>query len=424
MKIAVIGGGSTYTPELVSGLSRERDKIGVRQLVLHDIDRERREVVGGLAARMLERQGFEGELTVTGELDRALDGADFVLLQIRVGGQAARLSDETVPLACGCIGQETTGAGGLGKALRTVPVVLGIAERVRELSSPDAWIVDFTNPVGIVTRSLLDAGHRAVGLCNVAIGFQRSFAKHLGVEPGDVVVDQVGLNHLTWIRAVHVDGRDVLPELMASHGEAIAQQAALPLHLLEELGVVPSSYLQYFYSHDAVLADQLGGVPRAAVVAEIERGLLDLYRDPALNEKPALLEQRGGAFYSEAATGLVGSLVSGDDTVHEVDIRNDGVLAGLADDDVVEVPARIQDGRIVPLPQEPLAPELLGLTQHVAAYERLAAKAAVTGDRAIARKALLAHPLIGQHPLNEELIELLLDAEAERLPRTGREAVA
>jgi 6-phospho-beta-glucosidase len=415
MKIAVIGGGSTYTPELVSGLSRERDKIGVRQLVLHDIDSERREIVGGLAERMLERQGFEGELIVTGDLDRALDGADFVLLQIRVGGQAARLSDETVPLACGCIGQETTGAGGFGKALRTVPVVLEIAERVRELSSPDAWIVDFTNPVGIVTRSLLDTGHRAVGLCNVAIGFQRSFAKHLGVEPGDVVVDQVGLNHLTWIRAVHVDGRDVLPALMASHGDAIAEQAALPLHLLEELGVVPSSYLQYFYTHDAVLAEQLGGVPRAEVVAEIERGLLDLYRDPALNEKPALLEQRGGAFYSEAATGLVASLVSTDGVVHEVDIRNEGTLDGLADDDVVEVPARVENGRLIPLPQAPLAPELLGLTQHVAAYERLAAQAAVTADPALARKALLAHPLIGQHPLNEELVELLLEAEsAER----------
>ena len=254
MKIAVIGGGSTYTPELVSGLSRERDKIDVRELVLHDIDEERREVVGGLAARMLERQGYAGELEVTGDLDRALDGADFVLIQIRVGGQQARLSDETVPLACGCIGQETTGAGGFAKALRTVPVVLEIAERVRELSSSDAWIVDFTNPVGIVTRSLLDAGHRAVGLCNVAIGFQRSFARLLGVQPGQVVVDQVGLNHLTWIRSVNVDGRDVLPELMASHGDAVAEQAALPRQLLEELGVVPSPYLQYFYRHDAILA--------------------------------------------------------------------------------------------------------------------------------------------------------------------------
>ncbi len=424
MKVAVVGGGSTYTPELVSGLSRERDKIDVRELVLHDIDAERRDVVGGLAARMLERQGYAGELQVTGDLDRALDGADFVLIQIRVGGQEARLSDETVPLACGCIGQETTGAGGFAKALRTVPVVLAIAERVRELSSPDAWIVDFTNPVGIVTRSLLDAGHRAVGLCNVAIGFQRSFARHLGVQPGQLVVNQVGLNHLTWIRSVSLDGRDVLPKLMASYGDAVADQAALPRELLDELGVVPSPYLQYFYRHDATLAGQLECTPRAEVVAEIERGLLELYRDPALNEKPALLEQRGGAFYSEAATGLVTSLVTGDDVVHEVDLRNEGTLPGLADDDVVEVPARVESGRLVPLPQAPLAPELLGLTQHVAAYERLAATAAVTGDAAIARKALLAHPLIGQHPLNEELVESLLAAEAKRLPRSGTEAMA
>jgi 6-phospho-beta-glucosidase len=417
MRIAVVGGGSTYTPELVSGLSRERDRIGVRELVLHDVDAERREVVGGLAARMLARQRWDGELTVTGDLDRALDGADFVLVQLRVGGQAARLGDETFPLACGCIGQETTGAGGLAKALRTVPVVLGIAERVRALSSPDAWIVDFTNPVGIVTRALLDDGHRAVGLCNVAIGFQRSFARHLGVEPEDVVVDQVGLNHLTWIRAVHHGGRDVLPELMARHGEAIAEQAALPLRLVEDLGVVPSSYLQYFYRHDAVLAEQLAGEPRASVVAEIERGLLELYRDPTLEEKPALLERRGGAYYSEAATGLVASLVSGDGAVHEVDVRNDGTLAGFADDDVVEVPARVEQGRIVPLPQEPLAPELQGLAQHMAAYERLAARAAVAGDPALARKALLAHPLVGQHPLNEELAQRMLDAELSRRPQ-------
>ena len=176
MKLAVIGAGSTYTPELVSGLSRDREQLDLRELVLHDIDSERLDVVGGMAQRMLERQAFPGELTLTGELDRALAGADFVLIQIRVGGQAARLSDESVPLACGCIGQETTGAGGFAKAMRTVPVMLEIADRARELA-PEAWIVDFTNPVGIVTRALLDAGHRAVGLCNVAIGFQRSFAR-------------------------------------------------------------------------------------------------------------------------------------------------------------------------------------------------------------------------------------------------------
>jgi len=260
----------------VSGLSRERERIDVRELVLHDIDAERREVVGGLAARMLARQGYDGELVVTDDLDRAVDGADFVLIQIRVGGQEARLSDETVPLMCGCIGQETTGAGGLGKALRTVPVVLEIAERVRERAAADAWIVDFTNPVGIVTRALLDAGHRAIGLCNVAIGFQRSFARRLGVEPERVQIDQVGLNHLSWVRFVRLDGEDVLPTLLAEHGEEIAAENGLPGRLLDELGAVPSYYLHYFYAHDRVLAEQLDGVPRAATVAKIERELLQM----------------------------------------------------------------------------------------------------------------------------------------------------
>jgi 6-phospho-beta-glucosidase len=408
MKLAVVGAGSTYTPELVSSLTR----VPVDELALMDVDGGRLDVVGGLARRMLARAGYEGGLTLTGDLDAAVEGASFVLVQIRVGGQAARLVDETVPLACGCIGQETTGAGGFAKAMRTVPVVLDIAERVRARAERDAWIVDFTNPVGIVTRALLDAGHRAVGLCNVAIGFQRSIARILGVEPGRVVVDQVGLNHLTWIRAVHVDGRDVLPELLADHGAELAEQSGSPLSLLEELGAIPSYYLHYFYAHDRVLAEQRDGVPRAQTVAEIERELLELYRDPGLAEKPALLEQRGGAFYSEAAVGLVASLTNDDGAVHEVDLRNAGTLPGLAADDVVEVPARVTRAGPEPLPQAPLAPELLGLVQHVAAYERLAAEAAVTRDPRTARMALLAHPLIGQLEQVDALVESLLRPEA------------
>ncbi len=404
MKVAVIGGGSTYTPELVSGLAG----LSVDELVLHDIDGERLEVVGGLARRILDRSAFAGELALTGDLDRTLDGADFVLLQLRVGGQAARLQDETVPLACGCIGQETTGAGGFAKAMRTVPVVLDIAAQVAARSASGAWIVDFTNPVGIVTRALLDAGHRAIGLCNVAIGFQRLFARMLGVEPGRVLVDQVGLNHLTWVRAVRVDGDDVLAGLLASHGDELADDVGLPRWLLDELGAVPSYYLHYFYAHDVVLAEQRTGVPRAATVAEIERELLEMYRDPSLTEKPALLEQRGGAYYSEAAVGLVASL-SGVDAgaVHMVDIRNHGALAGLADDDVVELPARVGPDGATALGQPPLAPELLGLVQHVAAYERLTAQAAVTRDEVTARKALLTHPLIGQHEIAAELLTVL-----------------
>jgi 6-phospho-beta-glucosidase len=401
VKIAVVGGGSTYTPELVSGLSR----LAVDELVLHDIDAERLEVVGGLAQRMLRRAGFEGRLVVTGDLDRALEGAAFVLIQIRVGGQAARLRDETFPLRCGCIGQETTGAGGFAKAMRTVPAVLEIARRAPR----DAWIVDFTNPVGIVTRALHDDGHRAVGLCNVAIGFQRRFAGMLGVAPERVLVNQVGLNHLTWVRSVRLDGREVLPELLAAHGDELAQELDLPRRLLDELGAVPSYYLRYFYAHDAVLAEQRGGVPRAQTVAEIERELLELYRDPGLAEKPPQLEQRGGAFYSEAAIGLVASLAANTGDVHVVDVRNAGTIAGLASDDVVELPARVARGGPVPLPQPPLAPELLGLVQHVAAYERLAATAAVTRDEATARKALLAHPLIGQHEIAGELLDAILE---------------
>jgi 6-phospho-beta-glucosidase len=403
MKIAVVGGGSTYTPELVSGLSR----LSVDQFVLHDIDPERREVVGAMAARMLAKQGYVGGLVVTDDLDTAVDGADFVLIQIRVGSQDARLRDETFPLPCGCIGQETTGAGGFAKALRTVPVVLEIAARVRERAQPGAWIVDFTNPVGIVTRALLNAGHRPVGLCNVAITLQRSIALLLDVTPSRVLVDQVGLNHLTWVRAVQLDGHDVLAELLDAHGEAVADEVGLPLRLLEELGAIPSYYLKYFYEHDTVLREQLTGTPRAATVGEIERELIELYRDPTLDEKPALLERRGGAFYSEAALGLISSLQRGTGDIHVVDVRNNGTLCGLADDDVVEVPARILANAALPLEQEPLAPELLGLVQHVAAYERLAVRAALSGDPADARKALLVHPLIGQWDIASELIELL-----------------
>jgi 6-phospho-beta-glucosidase len=407
LKVVVVGGASTYTPELVSGLAARQDSPAVGELVLLDPDGGRLEVVAAFAMRIMQTAGWPGRLTATADRDSALDGADAVLVQLRVGGQQARLHDETVPLACGCLGQETTGAGGLGKALRTVPVVLDLAEEVRRRAAPDAWIIDFTNPVGIVTRALRDAGHRAVGLCNVAIGLQRTIAGILGVEPARVLVDQVGLNHLTWIRRVLLDGVDVLPGLLDRHGVSLAEHVQLPVELLRELGTVPSYYLRYYYLHDAVVTEQRVGTPRAAQVQVIEDELLRLYRDPTLVAKPALLEQRGGAYYSEAAVALLTSLVTGDGAVHEVDVPNQGVLAGLADDDVVEVPARVDGSGPDPLPQPPLAPELLGLVQHVAAYERLAVRAALSGDPVDVRKALLAHPLVGQWDPAVELAGVL-----------------
>ncbi|MFD0534054.1 hypothetical protein ACFQY7_10090 [Actinomadura luteofluorescens] len=227
MKLTVIGGGSTYTPELVDGLARAHAALPVSELVLADPDARRLELVGGLAARMLARAGHPARVVTTGDLDAAVADAAIVLIQLRVGGQAARHVDETLPAACGCVGQETTGAGGLAKALRTVPVVLHIAGRVAA-RAPHAWIIDFTNPVGIVTRALLDAGHRAVGLCNVAIGFQRRAAALLDVPPDRVGLGHAGLNHLTWVRSVLLDGHDVLPDLLERHPGDLAAICGLP----------------------------------------------------------------------------------------------------------------------------------------------------------------------------------------------------
>ncbi len=351
MKVAVVGGGSTYTPELVDGIARLQHLIEVDELVLTDPAEDRLALVGGISQRIFAKYQSSGRVTFTTDLDEALAGAAIVLIQLRVGGQAARAIDETLPLQCGLVGQETTGAGGLAKALRTVPVILEIAERISQLAAKDAWIIDFTNPVGIVTRALLDHGYRAVGLCNVAIGNQRTASRLLGVEPDDVQLDHVGLNHLTWTRQVLVDGQDRLPELLDTSADALAARSGLPAELLRRLRVWPSYYLRYFYEHDQVVEEQRSKPSRAEDVAKIERQLLEIYADPAVDEKPALLQQRGGAYYSEAAVDLMASLITDRGDVQVVNVRNDGTLPFLADEAVVEVPARV--GRQGPIPHVP-----------------------------------------------------------------------
>ncbi|MEV7179987.1 6-phospho-beta-glucosidase [Kitasatospora sp. NPDC093679] len=416
MKLAIVGGGSTYTPELIDGFARLRDTLPIGELVLVDPAADRLELIAGLARRIFARQGHDARVTTASDVAVGVQGADAVLLQLRVGGQAARNEDETWPLECGCVGQETTGAGGLAKALRTVPVVLDIAETVRR-ANPDAWIVDFTNPVGIVTRALQTAGHKAVGLCNVAIGFQRKFAGHLGVEPERVRLDHVGLNHLTWERGVTLldapgaaTGREVLPELLAGHGEAIAADLHLPLDVVRRLGVVPSYYLRYFYQHDLVVEELRVQGSRAAAVAAIERQLLEMYADPALDTKPELLGKRGGAFYSEAAVQLIAALLGTDGTtgVQVVNTRNDGVLPFLPDDAVIEVPAEVDPQGVRPLPQRPVEPLYAGLIAAVTAYEHLALDAALKGGRDRVFDALLAHPLVGQIDLADRLTDRLI----------------
>ncbi|WP_336114378.1 6-phospho-beta-glucosidase [Streptomyces sp. PTD9-10] len=418
MKLTVVGGGSTYTPELIDGFARLRDTLPIEELVLVDPAAERLELVGGLARRIFARQGHPGRIVTTSDLDAGVEGADAVLLQLRVGGQAARRQDETWPLECGCIGQETTGAGGLAKALRTVPVVLEIAERVRR-ANPRAWIIDFTNPVGIVTRALLQAGHRAVGLCNVAIGFQRKFAALLGTDPKDVHLDHVGLNHLTWETGVRLggpEGANVLPKLLAENGDAIADDLRLPRPLLDRLGVVPSYYLRYYYAHDAVVRELRTKPSRAEEVAAMERELLTMYGDPSLDEKPALLARRGGAFYSEAAVDLAAALLGGAGSPYQVvNTLNRGTLPFLPDDAVIEVQAAVGPTGPVPLPVPDLDPLYAGLVANVTTYEDLALEAALRGGRDRVFRALLAHPLIGQYEYAEPLTGQLITHNREHL---------
>jgi 6-phospho-beta-glucosidase len=448
-KVAVVGGGSTYTPELVDGLCDHEDRMVVDDLVLLDPDEHRREVVGGLSQRILRARGWTGGFSTTADPDAALEGADFVVVQLRIGGQAARRVDETLPVGFGCLGQETVGAGGLAKALRTVPVVLNLAERTAARANPDAWFVDFTNPVGIVTQALLDDGHRAVGLCNVAIWAQRRLGHYLGVDPDSVEVEHVGLNHLTWVRSARIrdvhdrvvtgsdsagrrigsdngaesasapENGDLLPGLFDRFGPELSLESGAPVEALMLQGALPSYYVHYYYGHDAEVSQQRGAGyrPRADVVADLEAKLLDQYRDPTLTSRPDALSYRGGAFYSLAAVRLMASLHAGTGDVQVVDMRNDGAVPGLPDDAVVETTAVVDADGAHPLPQRPLAPEMLGLVQHVKAYERLAVRAARSGSRDEVVRALLANPIIGQYPLAAELADELLAANRRYLPR-------
>ena len=418
MKIAVIGGGSTYTPELIEGFARRVSVLRFDELVLHDVSTARLDVVGGLARRILARDGLADRMRTTTSLEDAVEGAGAVLIQLRVGGQQARLSDETLPGKFGLLGQETTGPGGFAKALRTVPVVLNIASLVADRAQPDAWIIDFTNPVGIVTRALLDAGHRALGLCNVAIGFQRRLAARFGVTADRVALDHAGLNHLSWIRQVLVDGTDRLPGILEDPADlqALADEVRMPADLMCTIRAIPSYYLHYFYCTDVAVNEQLAGSHRAEEVIEIEQRLLEMYADPALDHKPELLEKRGGAYYSEAAAALVTSLLTGDGARHYVDIRNNGTIAGLPDEAVVEVPALVDQDGAHPVAVAPLAPEFLGLVQAVTSYEVLAIEAARTGSRTAALRALIANPLVRQWDLAVPMLDELLAANRDYLP--------
>ncbi len=400
MKISVIGGGSTYTPELMDGLITHASRMDLDEVCLMDIDPGRLDVVGGFCRRMLENSGSPFSLKLTGELDSALDGSSFVITQVRVGGQSGRHKDIMLGLDHDLIGQETTGVGGFAKALRTVPVILDVCRRM-ERSCPDAWLINFTNPSGIVTEAVLKHGRtRVIGLCNIPVHMKMDVAELLGVPAEKVELDYIGLNHLSWVRKVMVDGEDVLPSMMQKLKQAgrpvnIPEELDYPQEFLEALGAIPNSYLHYYYRTDEALAKlKTKKKSRAQEVMDVEQELLEMYKDPDLKTKPAALDKRGGAYYSTAAVELMNAIISNEGSTHVVNVRCENAIECLPDDCAVEIPCRVDAAGAHFLELDQPDAKIRGLLQHVKAYEELAVQAAVTRKRQAAIMALVSHPLV------------------------------
>jgi 6-phospho-beta-glucosidase len=419
LKICVIGGGSTYTPELLEGIIARRDELPVANIALMDIDEGRLQVVGGLVERMLRAASADIVLQLTTHRREALEGTKYVITQIRVGGLACRIQDEKIPLQFGVVGQETTGPGGFAKALRTIPVLLDIARDMADVA-PGAYLINFTNPSGIVTEALLNhAAVPTIGLCNSPRGFQHSIAQQLDVTPQRIQLDYVGLNHLSWIRGVRLDGEDVFDQvLQGAVAHARAGGSPFAPELLQMLGMIPSYYLRYYYDRDQVLAEQRrAGKTRGEEVREIDAGLLQLYADPGLSHKPKLLEQRGGAYYSTAALDVISAIYNDTGEIHIVNTRHDGALPDLPTSCVAELPSLLSAAGARAISAAPLPPTIRGLTQAVKAYEQLTIQAAVEGDERVAQQALLAHPLVPSFSVAQGLWAAIKQANRPYLPQ-------
>jgi len=418
-KVVVIGGGSTYTPEIVEGLIGRAEELSLREVWLVDIPsgQKKLQIVGKLAKRMVERNGNPFELHLTTKRREALPGADYVVTQIRVGGMAARIKDEKIPLHHGVIGQETTGPGGFAKALRTIPVILDICRDMEDLA-PGSWLVNFTNPSGIVTEAVArHSNTQVIGLCNNAINMERWFAREFNATPAETFIEFVGCNHLLWANRVRVRGVDVTDKLL----KRVAAGDEWPKGLIESLRAIPCGYHHYYYSGDEALKKQKREKKtRGEQIIGIEKELLALYRDPNLSEKPKALSKRGGALYSEAAVRLISAIHTDRRDIQCVNTTNRGALSDLPPDSVVEVSCVIGADGPRPLTVGPLRPELLGLLQQVKAYEELTIQAAVTGDRGAAAQALLANPLVPSFRVAAALVDDLLEAHAEHLPQFAR----
>lgn len=427
MKISVIGGGSTYTPELVNGFISRYERLPLEELWLMDIDPQRLEVVGGFAQRMVEAKGSPFKVILSTSQRESIQAASYVITQLRVGMMPARRADEYLGQRHDLIGQETTGAGGMAKALRTIPVILDIARDIRE-TAPGALLLNFTNPAGLVTEALTRHASDvpAAGVCNVGITTKMEIIKEVesllgtSIDPDHAQLVTLGLNHLTWHRGFTIDGEDLWSRIFPAY---VAEMRKGPdpewdVHTLETLGMIPNYYLQYFYYTAKKLKAQEKWPPsRAEEVMEIEKDLLRQYADPALTEPPAHLMKRGGAYYSTLATQLIDSHYNDLGQVHVVNIRQEGAVPNLPADWVLEMPAKVDRSGIQPLPAEPLPLVCSGLVNQVKMYELLAVEAAVHGDRNAAYQALLAHPLGPQADKVQEVLDDMLETNKPYLPQ-------
>jgi 6-phospho-beta-glucosidase len=402
MKVAVIGGGSSYTPELINGFLERHATFPIQELWLMDVLPDRLDVVGGFAQRMVQAAGSPFTLHLTTDQREAVRGAQYVTTQLRVGWMQARREDEYLGRRHGLIGQETTGVGGMAKALRTIPVILQVARDMRELA-PGALLVNFTNPAGLVTEALARYAPDvpSVGVCNVPITTKMDMieglqAMGMAVDPNTARLDTLGLNHLTWHRGFSVDGEDVWGQIMRTYVERLrsGQEDDFDADTVEALYMIPNYYLRYFYYTEQIVASQQGWQrSRAEEVMEIEHELFAQYADPGRSQPPDGLMKRGGAYYATVATQLLNAHYNDLDEVHVVNVRHGGAVAGWPEDWVVELPCRVGRRGIQPVPTQALPPACSGLVAQVKAYEVLTAEAAVTGERRVAYQALLAHPL-------------------------------
>lgn len=429
IKIVTIGGGSSYTPELIEGFIKRYSELPITELWLVDVEegREKLEIVGSLAKRMVKKAGLPIDIHTTLNRREALKGADFVTTQFRVGQMQARIKDETIPLKYNVIGQETNGPGGLFKGLRTIPVVLEIIEDMKELC-PDAWLINFANPAGMVTEAVLRYANfpRMVGLCNVPIAIRSSLAEAMGYDPDTVTIDFAGLNHMVFGLGVYVNGVDhtrEAVEVMATVGFTMQNIPDIPWEpdFIRGLGVIPCPYHRYYYKTDEMLAhcmeDAGSEGARGEVVAKLENSLFELYKDPNLDIKPPQLEQRGGAYYSDAACELINSIYNDKRSIQTVNTRNNGAITNLPHDCAVELNCVITKEGPKPLTVGNLPNAVSGLVNQIKSFERVAAEAAVTGDYKTALTAMTINPLVPGDRVAKRILDEMLEAHRAYLPR-------